>query len=171
MSEVTLQIGGRPYTVTCAAGQETHIEMLGKKIQEKLDDMEQLAPQRSQNLLFAALFLADELHEANENSSANELLESELANIKAAQKDAEAEQQELQLERDALLSERDTMRADHDAVKAQLSEAQTQIAQLNAANAAQDSPGSDDLDVKKLAELAETLEKTATELEQRASAS
>lgn len=63
MSNVTLQIGGRSYTVACADGEEAHISALGRKIGEKV---EQLGPGHSEvrQLLFASLLLADELHEA-----------------------------------------------------------------------------------------------------------
>ncbi|PKB25151.1 cell division protein ZapA [Novosphingobium kunmingense] len=63
MSNVTLQIGGRSYTVACADGEEEHIAALGRKIGEKV---EQLGPGHSEvrQLLFAALLLSDELHEA-----------------------------------------------------------------------------------------------------------
>ena len=36
MSNVTLEIAGRRYTVACAAGEEAHIEMLGASISGKL---------------------------------------------------------------------------------------------------------------------------------------
>lgn len=63
MSNVTLQIGGRSYTVACADGEEAHISALGRNIGEKV---EQLGPGHSEvrQLLFASLLLADELHEA-----------------------------------------------------------------------------------------------------------
>lgn len=63
MSNVTLQIGGRAYTVACADGEEAHIGALGRKIAEKV---EQLGPGHSEarQLLFASLLMADELHEA-----------------------------------------------------------------------------------------------------------
>ena len=64
MSNVTLTIGGRHYTVACAAGEEAHIEMLGRTIDGKLHGMPNLAGQsEARTLLFAALLLADELHE------------------------------------------------------------------------------------------------------------
>ena len=63
MSNVTLQIGGRSYTVACADGEESHITSLGRSIAEKV---EQMGPGHSEarQLLFASLLLADELHEA-----------------------------------------------------------------------------------------------------------
>jgi cell division protein ZapA len=65
MSNVTVTIGGRHYTVACAAGEEPHIEMLGRTIDGKLEGMANLSGQaEARTLLFAALLLADELHEA-----------------------------------------------------------------------------------------------------------
>ncbi|MEP2552297.1 MAG: cell division protein ZapA, partial [Marinomonas sp.] len=120
MSQVTLQILGRPYTVACAEGQEAHIEKLGGMIAAKLDGMDQTAPQPDQNLLFAALFLADELEETRKAGKSSIELESQLASMKNAQATSSGDMQELQLERDALLSERDTMRVDHENAKTQL---------------------------------------------------
>ena len=64
MSNVTLTIGGRPFTVSAADGEETHIEMLGRMIAERVD-RGGASPGQSEPrmLLFAALLLADELHE------------------------------------------------------------------------------------------------------------
>ena len=64
MSNVTVTIGGRHYTVACAAGEEQHIEMLGRSIDGKLHGLTNLGGQsEARTLLFAALLLADELHE------------------------------------------------------------------------------------------------------------
>jgi cell division protein ZapA len=66
MSNVTVSIGGRHYTVACAAGEEGHIEALGRSIDGKLQDITNLSGQsEARTLLFAALLLADELHERN----------------------------------------------------------------------------------------------------------
>lgn len=64
MSNVTLTIGGRPYTVSAADGEESHIEMLGRMIAERVT-RGGAGPGQSEPrmLLFAALMLADELHE------------------------------------------------------------------------------------------------------------
>lgn len=65
MSNVTVSIGGRRYTVACAAGEEAHVEMLGRTIDGKLEGIANLSGQaEARTLLFAALLLADELHEA-----------------------------------------------------------------------------------------------------------
>ena len=65
MSTVTLTIGPKSYSVACADGEEAHIEALGAIIAEKYSKLgASRAPLEAQNLLFAALFLADELAEA-----------------------------------------------------------------------------------------------------------
>ena len=65
MSNVTLHIGGRAFTVACATGEEEHIAGLGRMIDAKLHAMGGTAGQNeTRMLLFAALLLADELHEA-----------------------------------------------------------------------------------------------------------
>lgn len=65
MSTVTLSIGPKSYTIACADGQEAHIKALGAMIAEKYAQLGTArAPLEAQNLLFAALFMADELAEA-----------------------------------------------------------------------------------------------------------
>lgn len=64
MSNVNLQIGGRTFSVACAAGEEEHITGLGRMIDAKLQAMGGVTGQtETRTLLFAALLLADELHE------------------------------------------------------------------------------------------------------------
>lgn len=64
MSDVTLTIGGRNYAVACAPGEEGHIRALGQSIDSKLAGMPAIGGQsEARTLLFAALLLADELHE------------------------------------------------------------------------------------------------------------
>lgn len=65
MSNVKLEIGGRHFTVACAAGEEDHVTDLGAMIAAKIATMGDVAGQsESRMLLFAALLLADELHDA-----------------------------------------------------------------------------------------------------------
>lgn len=64
MSNVTLTIGGRDHVVACADGEESHIIRLGRLIDAKLASMGNTGGQsENRTLLFAALLLADELHE------------------------------------------------------------------------------------------------------------
>ena len=70
MSNVTLSIGGRNYTVACGPGEEAHIEQLGRTIEAKLSSLPNVAGQsEARTLLFAALLLADEVHELRSGSS------------------------------------------------------------------------------------------------------
>ncbi|MBC2666557.1 cell division protein ZapA [Novosphingobium flavum] len=71
MSNVSLHIGGRGFTVACAEGEEAHIAELGRMIDAKLHAMGGAAGQsETRVLLFAALLLADELHEAKNGPGA-----------------------------------------------------------------------------------------------------
>ncbi len=71
MSNVTLTIGGRFYTVACAEGEEAHIEQLGREIDGKIADLPNMSTQSEpRTLLFAALLLADELHELRSGGAA-----------------------------------------------------------------------------------------------------
>lgn len=71
MSNVNLHIGGRSYNVTCAPGEEEHVAMLGRHIDEKVRTMGGAAGQsESRSLLFAALLLADDLHELRHRDGA-----------------------------------------------------------------------------------------------------
>ena len=71
MSNVKLDIGGREFSVACAAGEEAHVTMLGQRIDDKLRDMGGAAGQgESRMLLFAALMLADENHELRDRDGA-----------------------------------------------------------------------------------------------------
>jgi cell division protein ZapA len=64
MSNITLAIGGRKFTVACGPGEEAHIETLGRIIDAKIEGMPGLGNQsEARCLLYAALLLADELHE------------------------------------------------------------------------------------------------------------
>ena len=64
MSNVTLEIGGRQFSVASADGEEQHVTALGRMIDDKLRAMGGAAGQsESRMMLFAALLLADEIHE------------------------------------------------------------------------------------------------------------
>lgn len=64
MSNVTLQIGGRSYLVACAEGEEDRVQELGQMIEGKVRELGPSGHNEARLLLFAALLMADELHEA-----------------------------------------------------------------------------------------------------------
>lgn len=61
---VNLTIGGRTFTVSATEGEESHVEMLARMIDERVKRVGG-PPGQSEGrmLLYAALLLADELHE------------------------------------------------------------------------------------------------------------
>ena len=70
MRNVTLTIGGRNYADACGPGEEDHIERLGRTIDDKLSSLPSMAGQsEARTLLFAALLLADEVHELRSGST------------------------------------------------------------------------------------------------------
>jgi cell division protein ZapA len=63
MANVTLHIGGRTYSVTCADGEEDHLVSLGLAIDAKVHSSGMAGQGEVRQLLFAALLLADEVQE------------------------------------------------------------------------------------------------------------
>ena len=61
-----MSIGGRTYRVACGPGEEERVARLGAAINDKLASMGSLSGNDAQNLLFAALLLADEVHEGRD---------------------------------------------------------------------------------------------------------
>ena len=66
MAETSLHIAGRSYSVRCRDGEEAHLAHLAERIEEKAREAQRNAPGLTEvrTLLFAALFLADELNDA-----------------------------------------------------------------------------------------------------------
>ena len=73
MSDVTINIAGRNYTVACGAGEEPHIAELGRMIDRKLTEIPSLSSQsEARALLFASLLLADDLHECKQGMTGSD---------------------------------------------------------------------------------------------------
>ncbi|MGX7952439.1 cell division protein ZapA [Tsuneonella sp. HG249] len=178
MSEVSLQIGGRTYRVACAPGEEAQVKRLGATIADKLAALGNPTGPDSQNLLFAALLLADEVHEARENGG-------KLDRAEATPLDAglQAERDRLIERVSALESEQAGLEsAQRDAVdaiaarEAEVAALERQVADLRAAAVA--APTLPISGAGSLAELApalehfaDILEECADKLERRGSAS
>lgn len=128
MSEVALTIGGKVYRVACAPGEEAHVAGLGSVINDKLTAMGNLSGHDAQNLLFAALLLADELHEGRNTVSP---ADSEIAAARALAGSAQGEIEELH----AALANRDAelerLRSDRADAARELEGAQQRLAELS----------------------------------------
>jgi len=157
MSEVTLRIGGKAYKVACADGEEAHLARLGAMIDDKLRAMGAgAAATEAQNLLFAGLFLADELHEARESVGDDpSKLAEQIRTLEQGTENAEKKQRELSLELDAIRAERDAIAND--------------LANIKSAASGQEPLFASDSFAPKLEQLANLIEKCADTLESRAS--
>lgn len=63
MSNVAISIGGRTYSLACGDGEEAHVQSLGRLIAEKAEAAGVVGQSEARMLLFAAMLLADEVHE------------------------------------------------------------------------------------------------------------
>lgn len=80
MSQVKIKVGPRTYSIACGPGDEEKVEKFGKLIDQNYAKLGNArAAQEADNLVFAALFMADELDEAK---SAASDARAELAEIK-----------------------------------------------------------------------------------------
>lgn len=155
MSEVTLRIGGKAYRVSCADGQEAQLARLGSVVDEKFRQMEgNLAPSEAQNLLFAAILLADDLHEARVAAGDDPArLAERISQLEAAAQAASNAQSETALELEALRAERDSIAND--------------LANIRSAASGQEPLfGGQDV-ASRLEQLADLVEKCADALESR----
>ena len=138
MSEVRLSVGGREYTVACADGEEAHVAQLGEAIDGKLRQLgDSLSNKDAQNLLFAALLLADELHEQRDAiadvQTARDAADSAQAAL--AERDDELERvhtalREAELGGSAAASEIETLRSDVEAARATETALRTELENL-----------------------------------------
>ncbi len=74
MSDVRLNIASREYIVTCRDGEEVHLQSLASTVNDMVQEAGGATGglNESRQLLFAALLLADKLHELQSSKSATE---------------------------------------------------------------------------------------------------
>lgn len=83
MGNVTLSIAGRLFTLAGADGEEAHIARLGRLIDEKAAASGAAGQTETRMLLFAALMLADELHELRNRPAAEAAQPAEISSALA----------------------------------------------------------------------------------------
>jgi cell division protein ZapA len=128
VSEVKLSVGGRIYRVACAPGEEEHVTRLGAVIDEKLASMGKLSGLEAQNLLFAALLLADEVHEGRDTVSR---AEGEIAAAKALAGSAAGEIEELRTALGNSEAEVEQLQSDRNDAAHELEIARTRLAEVS----------------------------------------
>ncbi|HEX7784095.1 MAG TPA: cell division protein ZapA [Sphingobium sp.] len=71
MADVEIGVGGRRYAMYCRDGEEDHLERLAALVDVKVAQAAKGAPNLTEvrQLLFAAIFLADELEELRRSTS------------------------------------------------------------------------------------------------------
>ncbi|MBV8192530.1 MAG: cell division protein ZapA [Alphaproteobacteria bacterium] len=74
MAQVSIQIANRNYELTCGDGEEHRVQQLAAYVDEKVNDLRRQMPGAPEVklLVFAALMLADESHEARGMAKAAE---------------------------------------------------------------------------------------------------
>lgn len=143
MSQITLHVGDKNYTIACAEGEEAQVTKLAAMVDQKLKQLgDNLSASPAQNMLFAALLLADELQEAIGDPQASAM---------------EGQINELKLELDAIRTERD--------------EALRELAILRSTPEKPENGPSGAAVTELLSRLADDLEKRAEVLEAKAAAS
>ena len=75
MAEVTVTVGGRPYTLHCRDGEESHLGLLAGIVDAKTHVARQATPGLTEvrQLLFAALFLADEINDLKREAAGRQV--------------------------------------------------------------------------------------------------
>lgn len=120
MNTIELVVGGQTYAITCETGEEEHVRNLGATIDEKFVEM---GPRYTQNLLFAALQLADELHEARKATASVESDKRKLQDGFDAYRAEKAQQ----------LRDADTLKGQGDVMMARIAELEQELDRMQSA--------------------------------------
>ena len=186
MAQVRIKVGPRHYTINCGPGDEENVVKYGKLIDSNYEKLGTArASQEADNMVFAALFMADELDEAKETArdakaelaemrTALQQAKDDAANaLHKASKDSEHDKErnggakaELRAEIETLRKAQERTRKENAALKAKISELEEQARHQHDlfGGPAEDAALSEAL-AEKLEMLAARAEKTASELE------
>ncbi len=186
MNQVKIKVGPRHYTINCGPGDEEKVLKFGTLIDENYAKLGTArAPQESDNLVFAALFMADELDEARKAITdtkaelAEARLETQRAKDDAANALHEAKSQidedkeksggkkaELRAEIETLRKAEERARRENAALKADIAELQERARHQHDlfGGPAEDAALSEAM-AEKLEAIAARVEATASELE------
>jgi len=186
MTQVRIKVGPRHYTINCGPGDEENVTKYGKLIDENYAKLGTArASQEAENMVFAALFMADELDEAKgaardakaENAELRQQLQAardDAANaVHKARSDSKTDKErsgskkaELRAEIETLRKAEERARKDNAKLKAEIADLKEQARHQHDlfGGPAEDAALSDAL-AEKLEELAKRAEMTASELE------
>ncbi|MEO0699551.1 MAG: cell division protein ZapA [Pseudomonadota bacterium] len=164
MPEVAIKIGPKTYNISCGEGEQERIMALGALIAEKRAQLgASSAPVESQNMLFTAFFLADELSEARAS------LEQAGKGTEAVKAELEHENSKIGSKKAELRSEIETLRKSEARAREELAAVKAELAELREAAAHQHdlfgAPEDEDAIATSLEQIADKAEATALALE------
>ncbi|MEM9500971.1 MAG: cell division protein ZapA [Pseudomonadota bacterium] len=174
MSKVTFRVGPKSYTVATAKGDEDRVASLGAIINEKYALLgTQRAVQEVDNLVFAALFLADELDETRKAvDAAKKEAEDARSNAdtatRQASENAEHEKAKAGGKKAELRAEIDTLRKAEERAREENKQLKAQMAEMREAARHQHDLFGEDALAAKLEALADRAEQTAAAFEKSA---
>ncbi|MEM9311340.1 MAG: cell division protein ZapA [Pseudomonadota bacterium] len=136
MPEVAITIGPKTYKMLCGEGEQERIETLGALIAEKYAQLgADRAPLEAQNLLFTALFLADELSDArNKANDAAKASQSARAEVDSAMARVEQEKSKSGGKKAELKAEIETLRKAEARAREEVSALKAELVALREAN-------------------------------------
>ena len=96
MADVRLRIGGQDYHISCRDGDEPNLVALGALVDERVQQARSVVRNATvaEQLVMAAILLADELQETRAGSGPADALAPELAEVVAARLEALADKLE-----------------------------------------------------------------------------
>lgn len=157
MSQVKIKVGPKTYTIQCGPDDEEKVAALGEIIDDKYAQLGQaLSVQETDNLVFTALFLADELEEARKlGGSASEQVDAARKDadaakadadkargeadvriasaIEAAQAESEREKEKAEAKKDELRSEIETLRKAEERAREESQQLKAELAEMREA--------------------------------------
>ncbi|MBK8628877.1 MAG: cell division protein ZapA [Sphingomonadales bacterium] len=96
MADVRLEIGGHDYHISCRDGDESNLIALGAQVNERVQRAKSVVRNATvaEQLVMAAILLADELQENRSGGAAPDMLAPELAEVVAARMEVLADKLE-----------------------------------------------------------------------------
>jgi len=163
MPLVAIKIGPKTYQIRCGEGEQERISALGAMIAEKYALLGQSrAPTESENLLFTALFMADELSEArNDADKAYRKAKAAKDELEASMSKVEQEKSRSGGKKAELRAEVETLRQAEARAREEIKGLKTEIAALREANEHQHDLFGAPLDEKAVAAVLERLAEKA----------
>ncbi|MDJ0977419.1 MAG: hypothetical protein QNI87_02690 [Erythrobacter sp.] len=136
MPDVAIKIGPRTYQIRCGEGEQDRIAKLGALVAEKYALLgNERAPQEAENLLFTALFLADDLSETSKRAEkAQRALGEAEARLQATHSQVEQEKSRSGGKKAELRAEIDTLRKAEERAREEIRTLKAEIVALREAN-------------------------------------